>query len=57
MEIKSKIFFKKAEVRDAWLKDIINVLKNFELKSTKLIKVEAASKMLRNISTEATPKV
>lgn len=56
LEIKAKIFYKKANVRDAWLKEIIAVLKNFEISAT-ISKVEAASKMLRNISTEAGPKV
>ncbi|KAI1720497.1 spectrin repeat domain-containing protein [Ditylenchus destructor] len=55
LEIKAKIFYKKANVRDAWLKEIIAVLKNFEISAT-ISKVEAASKMLRNISTEAGPK-
>uniref|UniRef100_A0A915EMN4 Spectrin beta chain n=1 Tax=Ditylenchus dipsaci TaxID=166011 RepID=A0A915EMN4_9BILA len=55
LEIKAKIFYKKADVRDAWLKEIINVLKSFEFSAT-ISKVEAATKMLRNISTEAGPK-
>lgn len=55
LEMKARLFYNKAQVRDAWLRNIINVLTNFECGTT-LGDVEKAQQMLSSISTVAGPK-
>jgi spectrin beta len=54
LQLKAELFFRKADVRDAWLKEMLNVLNDKFSEAPK--DVEASAKLLRNISTQAGPK-
>ena len=54
LELKAQLFFRKADVRDAWLREMLNVLNDKFSEAPK--DVEASAKLLRNISTQAGPK-
>jgi len=55
LEHKASIFFKKAEVRDSWLREIMDVLNSIKILDSPK-DVENSAKLLRNISTQAGPK-
>lgn len=55
LELQAQTFYRKADMRDQWLTDIVNVLTGIDIQPTAQ-SVEAASKMIETINTEAAPK-
>lgn len=55
LELQAQSFYRKADLREQWLNDIVNVLSTVDIQPTTQ-SVEAAAKIIETINTEATPK-
>jgi hypothetical protein len=55
LELQAQTFYRKTEMREQWLNDIVGVLAGVEIAGNAQ-SVEAAAKMIETINTEAGPK-
>jgi spectrin beta len=55
LELQAQTFYRKADMREQWLTDIVSVLNGVDIQPTAK-SVEAAAKLIESINTEAAPK-